>query len=84
MRGLINLEEAKSNILGGEVALWTEQSDGHNMMNKIEPRASAYAERLWKGPTTGSWLEAERRLVRYFHDTILRLSNLKKCMNNKH
>jgi len=65
MRGLINLEEAKSNILGGEVALWTEQSDGHNMMNKIEPRASAYAERLWKGPKTGSWLEAERRLVRH-------------------
>ena len=25
MRGVTNLEEAHSNVLGGEVALWTEQ-----------------------------------------------------------
>ena len=64
MRGLSNLDEAKSNVMGGEVALWTEQTDGHNMMQKLEPRAAAYAERLWRGPSTGGWLEAERRLVR--------------------
>ena len=31
---------------------------------RIEPRAAAYAERLWRGPLTSSnWVEAERRLV---------------------
>merc|ERR1719334_2612814 len=58
-----NLLEAQANVLGGEVAMWTEQADGINMMAKIEPRASAYAERLWKEPHTGGWVEAERRLV---------------------
>lgn len=65
MRGVNNLEEAKSNVMGGEVAMWTETSDGHTMMTRIEPRASAYAERLWRGPATGGWVEAERRLVRH-------------------
>ena len=64
-RNLTNLEEAKSNILGGEVALWTEQIDEHSMMSRLEPRAAAYGERLWRGPNTGGWLEAERRLVRH-------------------
>merc|ERR1719285_1320020 len=58
-----NLEEAKANVLGSEVAMWTEQADGLNMMAKIEPRASAHGEQMWKGPDTGGWVEAERRLV---------------------
>ena len=75
-----NLAEAQANVLGGEVAMWTEQADGDSIMTKwgyqwklyliiiallrIEPRASAYAERLWRGPLTSSnWVEAERRLV---------------------
>jgi len=58
-----NLEEAKANVLGSEVAMWTEQADGLNMMAKIEPRASAHGEQMWKGPETGGWVEAERRLV---------------------
>ena len=65
MRGVTNLEEAKRNVMGGEVAMWTETSDGHTMMTRIEPLASAYAERLWQGPATGGWVEAERRLVRH-------------------
>ena len=64
-RDLTNLPAALSNVMGGEVALWTEQADGHNMMQRIEPRASAYGERLWRGPRTGGWQEAERRLVRH-------------------
>ena len=64
-RDLNNLAEAVSNVMGGEVALWTEQADGHNMMQRIEPRAAAYGERLWRGPRTGGWREAERRLVRH-------------------
>ena len=75
-----NLAEAQANVLGGEVAMWTEQADGNSIMTKwvfqfkvlfikltllrIEPRAAAYAERLWRGPLTSSnWVEAERRLV---------------------
>jgi len=64
-RNVTNLEAAKANVLGGEVALWTEQVDGHSMMSRLEPRASAYGEQLWRGPSTGKWIEAERRLVRH-------------------
>ena len=34
LQGVANLEEAKSNVLGGEVALWTEQADGFSMMSR--------------------------------------------------
>ena len=30
----MNLEEAKSNVLGGEVALWTEQADAFSIMSR--------------------------------------------------
>lgn len=63
LQNVSNLSIAKANVLGGEVALWTEQADAATMMSRIEPRASAYAERLWRGPLTGNWVEAERRLV---------------------
>jgi hexosaminidase len=60
-----NLEEAKQNVLGGEVAIWTEQTDYMSLMSKIEPRASAYGERLWRGPSAGTWRQAESRMVRH-------------------
>jgi len=60
-----NLEEAIMNVLGGEVAMWSEQTDGMNLMAKAEPRASAFAERLWRGSDTGTWWEAEPRMVRH-------------------
>ena len=34
LQGVANLEEAKSNVLGGEVALWTEQADAFSMMSR--------------------------------------------------
>ncbi|GAB5591250.1 Glucosamine-6-phosphate isomerase (Glucosamine-6-phosphate deaminase) (GNPDA) (GlcN6P deaminase) [Umbelopsis nana] len=40
--------EAKS-ILGGEVALWSEQSDPQTIDMKLWPRAAAAAELLWSG-----------------------------------
>ena len=33
-QGVENLTEAKKNVLGGEVALWTEQADGFSVMSR--------------------------------------------------
>jgi len=63
--GVNNHEEAKKNILGGEVAIWTEQTDYMSLISKIEPRASAYGEKMWRGPSAGTWREAETRMVRH-------------------
>ena len=63
--GVSNQMEAKKNVLGGEVAIWTEQTDDMSLMAKVEPRAAAYAERLWRGPSAGKWREAESRMVRH-------------------
>ncbi|KAH7544785.1 hypothetical protein FEM48_Zijuj01G0023100 [Ziziphus jujuba var. spinosa] len=41
-------EEAKL-VLGGEVALWSEQADPTVLDSRIWPRASAMAETLWSG-----------------------------------
>ncbi|XP_076926599.1 beta-hexosaminidase 2-like [Bidens hawaiensis] len=41
-------DEAKL-VLGGEVALWSEQSDPGVLDSRIWPRASAMAEALWSG-----------------------------------
>ena len=45
--------------------MWTEQTDDMSLMVKIEPRLSAFAERMWRGEVTGSWREAESRLVEH-------------------
>ncbi|KAL1915791.1 uncharacterized protein VTP21DRAFT_6550 [Calcarisporiella thermophila] len=41
-------EEAKL-VLGGEVAMWTEQADQYNVDTLLWPRASAAAEVWWSG-----------------------------------
>nr|GMD39203.1 beta-hexosaminidase 2 [Ipomoea batatas] len=41
-------EEAKL-VLGGEVALWSEQADGTVLDARVWPRTSAMAEALWSG-----------------------------------
>lgn len=51
----------KDQFLGGEAALWAEQSKGLALEGKIWPRLSALAERLWTDPETG-WRLAETRL----------------------
>jgi len=48
-------------ILGGEVALWSEQADALSMDTRIWPRASALGERLWSDPQT-SWIRADDRM----------------------
>ncbi|GMN64124.1 hypothetical protein TIFTF001_033198 [Ficus carica] len=42
-------EEEKRLVLGGEVALWSEQADGTVLDSRVWPRASALAETLWSG-----------------------------------
>ncbi|XP_027155569.1 beta-hexosaminidase 2-like [Coffea eugenioides] len=44
----LNEDEAKL-VIGGEVALWSEQADPTVMDPRIWPRASAMAETLWSG-----------------------------------
>ncbi|KAI4323320.1 hypothetical protein L6164_022935 [Bauhinia variegata] len=42
-------EEEEKLVLGGEVALWSEQSDQTVLDGRIWPRTSAMAETLWSG-----------------------------------
>ncbi|KAL3629635.1 Beta-hexosaminidase 2 [Castilleja foliolosa] len=42
-------EKESKMVLGGEVALWSEQADPTVMDSRIWPRASAMAESLWSG-----------------------------------
>ncbi|CAH4037655.1 unnamed protein product [Pieris brassicae] len=49
-------------ILGGEAALWSEQSDSSTLDSRLWPRAAAMAERLWAEPDT-NWASAEKRML---------------------
>ncbi|THU44635.1 hypothetical protein C4D60_Mb02t09450 [Musa balbisiana] len=53
-------------VLGGEVALWSEQADGSVMDGRLWPRAAAMAEALWSGNRDGDgrkrYAEATDRL----------------------
>lgn len=52
----------KSQFLGGEAALWSEQTDDQALDDRTWPRLSAFAERLWTDPSTG-WRQAEPRML---------------------
>lgn len=60
-------------ILGSEVALWSEQADDQSLDGRLWPRAIAFAERLWSDPST-SFREAEPRILlqrqRFVHSGI--------------
>jgi hexosaminidase len=48
--------EEAANVLGGEVAVWSETIDPVNLDSLVWPRASAVGEVLWSGhldPATG-------------------------------
>nr|AKR06190.1 beta-N-acetylglucosaminidase [Mamestra brassicae] len=55
-------KEHKHLVLGGEAALWSEQSDSSTLDNRLWPRAAALAERLWAEPDT-HWADAEHRML---------------------
>ena len=52
-------------VVGGEVALWTEQTDSGALVARLEPRTAAAGERWWAGSRAGGWREAEPRMVRH-------------------
>ncbi|XP_055306307.1 chitooligosaccharidolytic beta-N-acetylglucosaminidase-like [Sitodiplosis mosellana] len=55
-------ERYRSQFLGGEAALWSEQIDHLTLDDRTWPRLSALAERLWTDPST-SWRQAESRML---------------------
>ncbi|XP_030756316.1 chitooligosaccharidolytic beta-N-acetylglucosaminidase-like [Sitophilus oryzae] len=52
-----------SQVLGGEVALWTEQTDSSSVDVRLWPRAAALAETLWTDPSTDYSAAEERMLL---------------------
>ncbi|KAG6455517.1 hypothetical protein O3G_MSEX009246 [Manduca sexta] len=52
----------RDQILGGEVALWSEQADSSTLDGRLWPRAAAFAERVWAEPAT-TWRDAEQRML---------------------
>ncbi|XP_044020728.1 probable beta-hexosaminidase fdl isoform X2 [Aphidius gifuensis] len=51
-------------ILGGEVALWSEQIGKNSLGPRLWPRASAFAERLWSDLPTNSFVTEENIYTR--------------------
>ncbi|KAL1500965.1 hypothetical protein ABEB36_006375 [Hypothenemus hampei] len=51
-----------SQILGGETALWTEESGTNSLDSRLWPRAAAFAETLWTSPST-NWEQAQERFL---------------------
>jgi len=49
-------------VLGGAVAMWSEQVDDNSVEAKVWPRAAALAERMWSNPESG-WKDAENRFI---------------------
>ena len=49
-------------ILGGEVAMWSEQLDAHTIDSRIWPRTAAIAERFWSSQSATDVNDMYRRL----------------------
>ncbi|GAB2300190.1 Beta-hexosaminidase 2 [Dionaea muscipula] len=69
-------EEEEELVLGGEVALWSEQSDPTVLDGRIWPRAAAMAESLWSGNRDEEgrkrYAEATDRLLEWRHRMVER------------
>ena len=59
-------------IEGGEVHMWSEQTDPVNLDSRVWPRAAAAAEVMWSGPRNASMIEdASRRLADWRERAVL-------------
>ncbi|CAN8306187.1 unnamed protein product [Cochlearia groenlandica] len=73
--GLVNEEERKL-VLGGEVALWSEQADSTVLDSRLWPRAAALAESLWSG-------NRDERGVKRYGEAVDRLNQWRYRMVNR-
>ena len=64
---LVNITEDLHELIeGGEVLLWSEQTDPTDLDAKLWPRAAAAAEVLWSGPRDTTTIDdAEKRLAEW-------------------
>lgn len=49
-------------LIGGEACMWSESVDNTNILQRIFPRVSATAEKLWSQKNINDVVEASRRL----------------------
>lgn len=54
--------EMKSLVMGGEACMWGEVVDNSNIIQRIFPRVSATAEKLWSQESVNNLKDAAKRL----------------------